>query len=221
MKTIVILNSKGGVGKSSITRHLAVAAEQEHPGEVVLCDTDPQGSLADWWNAREAETPQLATIALDEYKTKHPTIATQFSFLFVDTAASDAAPYAEVLKTADFIVIPVQPSPDDIRSLSRLTLPVVKSSGRPFIFVMSKARLGTELLVSTMAALSEHGAVSQTIIVQREGYAKAALSGSTLLEDEPNGKGAEEVRDLWKYIKSRIDEKATSSKTKKKEVFHG
>ena len=55
MKTIVILNSKGGVGKSSITRHLAVAAEHEYPGTVVLCDTDPQGSLADWWNAREAE----------------------------------------------------------------------------------------------------------------------------------------------------------------------
>lgn len=169
MKTIVILNSKGGVGKSSITRHLAVAAEQENPGAVVLCDTDPQGSLADWWNAREAETPQLATVALNEFKTKQPAIASQFGFLFVDTAAADAEPYAEILETADLIIIPVQPSPDDVRSLSRLTLPVVKSSGRPFIFVMSKARLGTELLVSTMAALSEHGAVCQTIIVQREG----------------------------------------------------
>ena len=47
MKTIVIVNSKGGVGKSNLTRHLAVAAEQENPGAVVLCDTDPQGSLAD------------------------------------------------------------------------------------------------------------------------------------------------------------------------------
>ena len=218
MKTIVILNSKGGVGKSSITRHLAVAAEQENPGAVVLCDTDPQGSLADWWNAREAETPQLATVALSEFKTKQPAIAAQFDFLFVDTAAADAEPYAEILETADLIIIPVQPSPDDVRSLSRLTLPVVKSSGKPFAFVLSKARLGTELLVSTMAALSEHGAVCQTIIVQREGYAKAALAGSTLLEDEPSGKGAEEIRELWNYIKSRIDEKSISSK--KKEVFN-
>jgi chromosome partitioning protein len=83
---------------------------------------------------------------------------------------------------------------------------------------MSKARLGTELLVSTMAALSEHGAVCQTIIVQREGYAKAALAGSTLLEDEPRGKGAEEIRELWNYIKSRIDERSISSK--KNEVFN-
>lgn len=218
MKTIVILNSKGGVGKSNITRHLAVAAEQENPNEVVLCDTDPQGSLADWWNARKAETPQLAIVSLNEFKVKQPMIAKQFHYLFFDTAAAHAEEYAEIVQSADIIVIPVVPSPDDVRSLSRLTLPVVKASNRPFIFVMSKARLGTELLISTMAALSEHGAVCQTIIIQREGYAKASLTGSTLLEDEPRGKGAEEMRELWNFVKSRIDEKSISYK--KKEVFN-
>lgn len=219
MKTVVILNSKGGVGKSNITRHLAVAAEQENPGAVILCDTDPQGSLSDWWNAREAETPQLTNISLSEFKTKQPVIAANFSYLFIDTAAAHAEEYAEVLKSADLIIIPVVPSPDDVRSLNRLTLPVVKNSGRPFSFVMSKARLSTQLLVSTIAALSEHGAVCQAIIQQREGYGKAALAGSTLLEDEPSGKGAEEMRELWKFVKSRIDEKTISSK--KKGVFNG
>lgn len=214
MKTIVILNSKGGVGKSNITRHLAVAAEQDQSGSAVLCDTDPQGSLADWWNAREAETPQLATMALSEFSAKQSLVAANFDYLFVDTAASDAEPYAAVLEAADLIVIPVQPSPDDVRSLSRLTLPVVKNSARPFMFVLSKARQGTELLVSTMAALSEHGPVCPSIISQREAYAKAAFAGSTVLEDEPSGKGAEEMRELWKYIKSRIDEKKKSSKKK-------
>lgn len=218
MKTIVILNSKGGVGKSNITRHLAVAAEQESPNEVVLCDTDPQGSLADWWNAREAETPQLAIVSLSEFKAKQPIIAAQFRYLFFDTAAAHAEEYAEILQAADVIVIPVVPSPDDVRSLNRLTLPVVKASNRQFVFVMSKARLGTELLVSTIAALSEHGAVCQTIIMQREGYAKAALTGSTLLEDEPRGRGAEEMRELWNFVKSRIDEKSISAK--KKEIFN-
>ncbi len=219
MKTIVILNSKGGVGKSNITRHLAVAAEQENHGAVLLCDTDPQGSLSDWWNAREAETPQLTNVALSEFKTKQPIMAARFSYLFIDTAAAHAEEYAEVLEAANLIIIPVVPSPDDVRSLNRLTLPVVKNSGRPFSFVMSKARLSTQLLVSTMAALSEHGAVCQTIIQQREGYGKAALAGSTLLEDKPSGKGAEEMRELWNFVKSRIDEKTISSK--KKGVFHG
>ena len=219
MKTIVILNSKGGVGKSNITRHLAVAAEQESPGMVVLCDTDPQSSLADWWNARTSETPPLAVVGVAEFAEKQPVLASRFQYLFFDTAAADAKQYGDILKSADLIVIPVVPSPDDVRSLNRLTLPVVKESGRPFIFVLSKTRLATQLLVSTMAALSEHGTVCQTIIQQREGYAKAAFAGSTLLEDEPSGKGAEEIRELWNFVKSRIDEKTISAK-KVKGMLH-
>jgi chromosome partitioning protein len=215
MKTIVILNSKGGVGKSNITRHLAVAAELEKPGSAVMCDTDPQSSLADWWNARASNTPPLAVFGVAEFRAKQPALASRFEYLFFDTAAADSAPYAEILKTADLIVIPVVPSPDDVRSLSRLTLPVVKESGRPYTFVLSKARLATQLLVSTMAALSEHGTVCQTIIQQREGYAKAAFAGSTMLEDEPLGKGAEEIQELWNFVKSRIDEKTIAPKREK------
>jgi chromosome partitioning protein len=70
-----------------------------------------------------------------------------------------------------------------------------------------------------MAALSEHGTVCQTIIQQREGYAKASFAGSTLLEDEPTGKGAEEMRDLWDFVKGRIDDK-TISAAKVKELLH-
>jgi chromosome partitioning protein len=212
MKTIVILNSKGGVGKSSITRHLAVAAELESPGSVVLCDTDPQSSLADWWNARPSETPPLAVVGVAEFADKQPLLASRFHFLFFDTAAADAKQYTEILQSANLIIIPVVPSPDDIRSLNRLTLPVVKKSGRPFIFVMSKARPGTQLLFSTMGALSEHGTVCSTIIQQREGYAKASFAGSTMLEDEPGGKGAAEIQELWNFVKTRIDETTNSTK---------
>lgn len=63
-------------------------------------------------------------------------------------------------------------------------------------FCIEQSSLGTRLLVSTMFALSEHGPVCQTIIQQREGYAKAVFPGSTILENEPEGKSAEEIRQL-------------------------
>lgn len=225
MKSIVIVNGKGGVGKSNVIRHLAVAAEQENPGAVVLCDTDPQGSLADWWNARAADTPQLAIVALSDFSGKQPALAAQFRYLFLDTAAAHAQEYGEIrkpdgtvepgiLKSADLIVIPVYPSPDDLRSLDRITLPAVKASGRPFVFVMSKARQRTRLLISTITALSQHGPICPTIIEQREGYALSAFAGSTLLEDEPQGKGAEEMRALWEFVKSRVDENTKPQTTK-------
>ena len=188
MRKIIILNSKGGVGKSNLVRHLAVAAEQSNPGKVVMCDTDPQSSLADWWNARGSGIPPLAEIGITEYVKKHELLAGKFDYLFMDTAAADAKQYHPVLATADLIIIPVLPSPDDVRSLARLTLPVVTESGRSFVFVISKARPGTKLLSSTIAALSKYGSICPTIIQQRESYAKAAFSGLTVLDDEQDSK---------------------------------
>ena len=47
-----------GLGKTTLAGHLAVEAERRGDGPVALVDLDPQGSLADWWNARRAETPR-------------------------------------------------------------------------------------------------------------------------------------------------------------------
>ena len=67
MKTIVVANQKGGSGKSTITVHLAAAAEQLGDGPVVISDTDPQGTAADWFNQRKKagiETPRYSALSL-------------------------------------------------------------------------------------------------------------------------------------------------------------
>jgi Mrp family chromosome partitioning ATPase len=69
MKTIVIANQKGGSGKSTITVHLAAAAEAAGNGPVVISDTDPQGTAADWFNQRKKagiETPRYSALALSD-----------------------------------------------------------------------------------------------------------------------------------------------------------
>ena len=60
MKTVVITSQKGGSGKTTLASYLAVAVEHAGHGPAVVIDTDPQQTLATWWNAREAETPKLA-----------------------------------------------------------------------------------------------------------------------------------------------------------------
>ena len=62
MRTIVLASGKGGVGKSTLTVHLAIAAELAGAGPVVLLDTDPQSSLARWWNKRKLDTPAFSPI---------------------------------------------------------------------------------------------------------------------------------------------------------------
>ena len=60
MRVIVVANQKGGVGKTTLAGHLGVMAEQRQDGPVALIDTDPQGSLAAWWNERDSESPVFA-----------------------------------------------------------------------------------------------------------------------------------------------------------------
>ena len=60
MRTIVVTSQKGGSGKSTISRNLAVAAGRD--GRTVLClDLDPQQSLRRWWEARESDEPGMLT----------------------------------------------------------------------------------------------------------------------------------------------------------------
>ena len=66
MKAIVLVNRKGGVAKTTLTGHLAVAAELAGDGPVAVIDTDPQASLAKWWDIRKAETPIFINATLDD-----------------------------------------------------------------------------------------------------------------------------------------------------------
>jgi len=57
MRVIAVVSRKGGAGKTTLTAHLAVAAEASGHGPVAVIDTDPQDGLAGWWNARQTQTP--------------------------------------------------------------------------------------------------------------------------------------------------------------------
>src|SRR6266853_5535189 len=66
MRVVVVASQKGGAGKTTIAAHLAVRAGMVGEGPAVLIDTDPQGSLAEWWRERKDDTPALASVKLDE-----------------------------------------------------------------------------------------------------------------------------------------------------------
>jgi len=53
MRILTIASQKGGAGKTTLTAHVAVEAERAGAGPVAIVDTDPQGSLAAWWNTRQ------------------------------------------------------------------------------------------------------------------------------------------------------------------------
>src|SRR5579859_4054391 len=124
MKRIVVLNPKGGSGKTTIAINLAgyFASRQHKP---VLMDFDPQGSSVRWVKKRQPTQPPIHVVAAFE-KDARTTRAFQLrvpedsTHVIVDTpAAVDSKQFPEVTKDADKILVPVLPSDIDIHTCSR------------------------------------------------------------------------------------------------------
>ncbi len=141
MKVIVLASQKGGVGKTTLTGNLAVAADLAGDGPSVLIDTDPQGSLSAWWNAREADSPALAPATLAGLGDKLKALgAAGFAYAVVDTPPAITDAIRAVVALADLVLIPVKPSPHDLRAVGR-TVEIAREGGKEFCFVLTQARV--------------------------------------------------------------------------------
>ena len=213
MEIVVITSQKGGSGKTTVTAHLAVAAERVGHGPSVVIDTDPQQTLATWWKVREAEAPKLAPVSLRELPDKLAVLAQMgFTYCFIDTPPALTEQNRQVLGLADLILIPTRPSPNDLWSLGA-TLDLVKQASTPFVFVLTQAKGNARITVQTLAALSEHGQVLQSVIHDRVDYAASMTDGRTALEIRPSGPAAAEVAALWGFTRVRLEELANLSET--------
>jgi len=213
LKTIVLASQKGGVGKSTLAAHLAVAAERVGDGPCVLIDTDPQASLSEWWNCRVAETPAFAHSLLKELPEKLEALTkAKFAYAILDTPPSVSDSIQAVVSLADLVVIPVRPSPHDLRAVGR-TVELVTDANKPFVFAVTQAKPNTRLTVQAVAALSEHGIVAPAVVADRVDFAASMIDGRTVLEVDAKGRSANEIDELWKFVKARINDR---KKTRKK-----
>ena len=124
MQRIVVLNPKGGSGKTTIAINLAsYLASQGHTP--VLMDFDPQGSSVRWVRKREPTQPQVHVIAAFEKDTRMTRafqlrVPERTTHVIVDTPGRrDGAPVPEMTATPDKIIVPVLPSDIDIHTCSR------------------------------------------------------------------------------------------------------
>ena len=203
MKVLVWNSQKGGSGKTSLCAHVSVEAERSKDGPVYLIDTDPQGTLSTWHESRQAETPHRVEVTLQKLPRALNALAKQRSaaLCMIDTAPTRADENAALFRLADLVLVPVRPSPSDLWAVAA-TVGLLKQIGVPFLFVVNQATSHANITVQAVAALSHHGPVAQTIIVNRVPYAAAMTDGRTAPELAPKGPAASEISGLWRNIKA-------------------
>ncbi len=112
MPVVVIANPKGGVGKTTLATNLAgYFAAQGHA--VMLGDTDRQQSSRAWLGLRPSSAPPIHTWDIDADRIARPPKGT--THVVLDTPAGlHGWRYADVMKLAHRVVVPLQPSMFDI-----------------------------------------------------------------------------------------------------------
>ncbi len=204
MRVIVFASQKGGSGKTTLAGHIGVQAELAGAGPVALIDTDPQGSLAKWWNCREAATPAFIHSVftnlvhdLDEAR------AQGFKLVVIDTPPAVTKAISEVIAFADLVVLPTRPSPHDLRAVGP-TIDICEARKKQMLFVLNAAVARAKITMEAAVALSQHGTVAPVTVHNRTDFAASMIDGRTVMEIEPEGTSAQEVRNLWDYIETRL-----------------
>ena len=204
MKTLAVISQKGGVGKTTLATALAVAAERDGR-RAALFDLDPQASATFWFDTREAETPAVASV--QPARLEHMLEAARQAGCGL--AVIDTPPFAkdiafEAAQLADFILVPTRPAVFDAKAVVR-TLAMVKGYGKPSAVVLTFCQpFGSDAVDAAEAIARIGAALCPTRIGQRVAHSRAQQTGLTAQEIEPDGKAAEEIKQLYEFITMQL-----------------
>lgn len=194
MQILILHTPKGGSGKSTLAREMAVAASRTM--QVALADLDPQGTTSGWYQRRDAKTPALVT--LDPAKPVHHLADAGVEMLVIDTPPGQPAYLGTMLASADAVLVPVRPTPDDLLAAAPIAASLAQT--RAWAFVLSQVPPRTRLLAGALRQLAALGRVAPAQLTFRADYPAAAITGQAA--SEFSGKAADEAAALWAYVQS-------------------
>jgi len=191
-KVLVVLNGKGGVGKTTTAVNLAATLAEHY--RVLLVDADPQGS-ATWWVERSS-----TAIGFDLTQETNPTFLAKlrevetYDMVVVDTPpALNSEALAAVVPAADYVVLPTPPAPMDLTALIETVRSAVIPANVPHRVLLTKVdpRSLAEALEAQNTLMELGIPACNAFIRSYKAHERAALDGMTIAQWR--GKNAREA----------------------------
>ena len=214
MLTISLIAQKGGVGKTSVAKCLAVAFERSGVSTAIL-DMDPQASAALWAKRREAEQPEVISTVLPFLGDTLKAAQESVDLVLIDTPPKNADVAIAAARVSDLIIVPCRAQIDGIETLSA-TKQILDVAGDARTFVLLNG-VPPHLARREEAAASITGHPEAPFLVcpyafgHRAAFGDSSVLGLTPQEYEPKGKAAKEIENVHKYV-SNIVRKIKSDK---------
>lgn len=116
MEFIVLTNTKGGVGKSTLAAHLVIWLF-DLGYKVALLDTDEQKTAARWVRAAEPSITVVTATDMDAIREARAKLQESHDFIIADTPGRESDAARTTTLFADLAIVPLQPSKPDIRAV--------------------------------------------------------------------------------------------------------
>jgi len=200
MPTIAIISQKGGAGKTTLAIHLAAAA-QDAGTIALIVDTDPQATASQWAAWRQDKPPEVIDSPPPRLAVKIRQAREQGAqWIVIDTPPhADSAARAAV-EVADLVLIPCRPSAFDLSAIET-TAKLVQLLRKPAYVVFVAGPPNAFRVYQEAGELVEsYGTRPCPLqIPDRAAYRHASAEGRTVMELEPAGKAAEDIRQIYKW----------------------
>jgi chromosome partitioning protein len=208
-KVITVAQQKGGAGKTTLAAHIAVALSQKG-NRVAVIDIDPQGSLTHWHKIREERFGEgytgLTFAAVSGWRVSGEVTRLRRScdYLIIDSPPHTETEARSAIRSADLIVIPVQPSPTDLWA-TKATLELAKNEKIPVRVILNRVSANSRLAQTIAAELPE---LATTTLGNRVLFAAALMEGRCATEVDPSSVAAKEIKALVKEIIALVNPEA-------------
>jgi len=211
MQTIAIISQKGGVGKTTLAVHLAVASTTAGKNTAII-DLDPQASSTKWGDRREAELPVVIPVHTLRLPNEIDRVrSTGGEVLFIDTAPHSDAAILAAARAADLVIVPCQPNILDIEAIQN-SIELIKVAAPPLFVVLNcVAPAGSEADEAEAAIREMYDVeVCPTRFTKRVAYSRSLAFGQTAAEFEPEGKACLEIQHLHTFMCEHLNSRTPS-----------
>lgn len=232
MQRIIVLNPKGGSGKTTVATNLAAhyAVAGESPA---LMDLDPQGSSTRWLGKRPQSHAPIHGIAAFERsaavtRSWQLRVPAHCTALIVDTpAAVDAQSLPEITRGADAVLVPVMPSDIDIHAAARcianlLLVAKIRRSDKRIGIIANRVRANTLISQALMRFLRSLDIPLVATLRDTQNYVRAAESGVGI-QEMPRWQVRQDLDEwsrLWRWLSNRQAVQQAREKTASTTVGH-
>ena len=216
MHRILVLNAKGGCGKTTIATNLAGYYACQGRSTVLL-DYDPQGSSMRWLSLRDAERPSIHGIAAyqrrrDVTRAFQMRLPSEAEVVIMDAPGGvSGLILAEYVQRVDTILLPVLPSPFDIHATAHfiqdlLLVGKARAAGTRIAIIANRVREGNLVFKDLEQFLSNLNLPLIATLRDSQNHIRAAEQGLSVHEL----KNIQTNKDLerWDPLTNWLDEAA-------------